>query len=82
MVVGWGIESDHPLFKTPYLGQVVCSGLTPKEALKERSREHISDTLRCPKSMGLYWTIHTFEADAFTICIVEARKNTHVEAME
>ena len=65
------IDPTHPLFGTPYIGQTVRHGLTCQEMFDKRKREHISDSRRHPKDLGLHWAIRVFGEDAFTVRMVE-----------
>lgn len=76
------IDPTHPLFGTPYIGQTVRHGLTCQEMFDARKREHINDSRRQPKELGLHWAIRVFGEDAFTVRIVETTCLPRIQAME
>jgi hypothetical protein len=76
------IDPEHPLFGTPYIGQVVRTGLTCQKMFDLRKREHINDARREPKDLGLHWAIRVFGEGAFTVRMVETTRLPRVQAME
>ena len=76
------IDPEHPLFGTPYFGQVVRTGLTCQEMFEARKRDHISGAQRQPKEFGLHWAIQVFGVDAFTVRMVENERLPREQAME
>jgi hypothetical protein len=76
------IDPEHPLFGTPYFGQVVRTGLTCQEMFEARKREHIGDARRQPKELGLHCAIRVFGEGAFTVRMVETTRLPRKQAME
>ncbi|GMH90432.1 hypothetical protein TrST_g5533 [Triparma strigata] len=76
------IDPAHPLFGTPYIGQVVRAGLTCQEMFHKRKREHITGSCRQPKELGLHWAIRVFGEGAFTVRMVETTRLPRKQAME
>lgn len=77
-----GVDPEHPLFGTPYFGQVVRRGFTHEEMFEVRKQEHVSDARRDPKETGLHWAIRVFGVNSFTVRIVETTRLPRVQAME
>lgn len=76
------VDPEHPLFGTPYIGQVVKHGVDAEMAVEKRRREHLADATRKRKAIGLHWAILEFGEAAFTVSIVETRHLPRLEAME
>ena len=77
-----GVDPEHPLFGTPYFGQVVRRGLTHEEMFQARKQKHVNDARRDPKESGLHWAIRVFGVNSFTVRIVETTRLPRVQAME
>jgi hypothetical protein len=76
------VDPEHPLFGTPYIGQVVRHGVDAKTAVETRRRQHLKHAARKRKVIGLQWAILEFGEAAFTVSIVETIRLPRQEAME
>ena len=76
------IDPEHPLFGTPYFGQVLRTGLTCQEMFEARKREHINDAQSKPKELGLHWAIRVFGVGAFTVRMVDTTCLPREQAMQ
>ena len=75
------IDSDHPLYGVSYIGQVVRPCMSLQKIFEERTKEHICDSKRNPKFIGLHWAIQSFGIDAFTRQLI-ANEKCHAPRIE